>query len=254
MTYRSAYVTSSTSQVVRSQHRDLRHLAATLFRSTLGVVTATIDVTAPPGLPYGPILTRLLRPVQRGFLFANRWVAGPMLRSRFGRFVGNPFTAYLLLLRTRGRRTGLVREAPLGYVLLDGFVYCVAGYGVTTPWYRNLLDNPTVEVVLPGRTIRGIAEPVTDEAEWLRAYRTLIAGFGLVGRLVDGDPRRLADATLLATHRSLPVIRIRSLDPPGPITVGTWDPGGRGWLAVWGAMAGALSLLALAVWRSRRDD
>jgi deazaflavin-dependent oxidoreductase (nitroreductase family) len=227
-------------------------LAPTWFRSNIRVVTATIEATAPPGLPYGPILTRLLRPVQRGFLFFNRWLMRPMLRSPFGRFVGNPVTAYLLILRTRGRRTGLVREAPLGYMLLDGFVYCVAGYGVATPWYRNLLDNPTVEVVLPGRTIRGIAEPVTDDAEWLRAYRILIAGFGLVGRLVDGDPLRLDDATLLATHRSLPVIRIRSLHPPGAITAGPWDPGGRGWLAAWGATAGALSLPTLAVLRSRR--
>ena len=196
-------------------------------------------------LPYGPILTRILRPVQRGFLFVNRWFAGPMLRSPFGRFVGSPFTGYLLILRTRGRRTGLVREAPLGYALIDGFVYCVAGYGVATPWYRNLLDNPTVEVVLPGRTIRGIAEPVSDDAEWLRTFRTLIAGFGLVGRLVTGDPRRIDDATLLATHRSLPVIRIRSLEPPGPVVAGAWDPGGRGWLAVWAVTIQALSC---AVW------
>jgi deazaflavin-dependent oxidoreductase (nitroreductase family) len=211
-------------------------------------------VARPPdsALPYGPLLSRILRPLQHGFLFLNRWLMAPMLRSPFGRFVGNPVTAYLLLLRTRGRRTGLVREAPLGYVLLDGFVYCVAGYGVATPWYRNLLDNPTVEVVLPGRTIRGIAEPVTDEAEWLRAYRTLIAGFGLVGRLVDGDPRRLDDATLLATHRSLPVIRIRALEPPGPIALGTWDPGGRGWLAVWAVTIQAIACAAWLVLRRRR--
>lgn len=206
---------------------------------------------APIPLPYGPILTRLLRPVQRGFLVVNRWLAGPLLRSPLGRFVGNPCTAYLLILRTRGRRTGLIREAPLGYMLLDGFIYCVAGYGVATPWYRNLVDNPTVEVVLPGRTIRGVAEPVTDDAEWLRAYRMLIAGFGLVGRLVDGDPRRLDDATLLATHRSLPVVRIRSLDPPGPIVPGTWDPGGRGWLAVLVASLVALVLTLRAVGRRR---
>lgn len=201
-------------------------------------------------LPYGPVLSRLLRPVQRGFLFVNRWFVGPALRSPLGRFVGNPVTAYLLLLRTRGRRSGRVREAPLGYLIRDGFVYCVAGYGVRTPWYLNLLDNPTVEVVLPGRTIRGVAEPVTDDAEWLRAYRALIGSFGLVGRLVDGDPRRLDDATLLATHRSLPVIRIRSLDPAGPLRAGTWDPGGPGWLAWWAAVG---SVVSLALWRLRRS-
>ena len=200
-------------------------------------------------LPYGPILQRLLRPVQRGFLFVNRWLVRPMLRSPLGRLVGNPATGHLLLLRTRGRRTGLVREAPLGYVLLDGFVYCVAGYGVATPWYRNLLDNPTVEVVLPGRTIRGIEEPVANDAEWLRAYRELIGSFGLVGRLVDGDPRRLPDTELLETHRALPVVRIRSLDPPGPVRSGAWDSGGRGWLVGYGTFAAGLILAAGVRWR-----
>jgi deazaflavin-dependent oxidoreductase (nitroreductase family) len=197
-------------------------------------------------LPYGPLLTTMLRPVQRGFLFFNRWVMGPALRSPFGRLIGNPVTSYLLLLRTRGRRTGVMREAPLGYVIRDGFVYCVAGYGARTPWYLNLIDNPTVEVVLPGRRIRGIAEPVTDDAEWLRMYRVLIGSFGLVGGLVDGDPRRQDDATVLATHRSLPVIRIRALDPPGLLVAGPWDPGGRGWLFAWG---GTVSAISLALWR-----
>ena len=110
----------------------------------------------------------------------------------------------MLLLRTRGRRTGLRRDVPLGYVIRDGVVYCVAGYGAQTPWFRNLLADPEVEVVLPGRTIRGRAEPVVDPVTWLRAYRALIASFGLVGRLVVSDPSRLDDATLLATHGSLP--------------------------------------------------
>lgn len=206
-------------------------------------MTVTNAAAANPRLPYGPLFGRFLRPVQRAFLFVNRWLVGPALRSPFGRFVGNPFTAYLLLLRTRGRRTGLRREAPLGYLICDGFVYCVAGYGVETPWYLNLLDSPTVEVVLPGRTIRGVGEPVTDDAEWLRAYRALIGGFGLAGHLVDGDPQLLSDTAVLATHRSLPVIRIRSLDPSGPLLGGPWDPGGRGWLFVWGALASAVSLV-----------
>jgi deazaflavin-dependent oxidoreductase (nitroreductase family) len=198
-------------------------------------------------LPYGPILQRILRPLQRAFLPLNRWFVGPVLRSPAWRFVGNPATGHITLLRTRGRRSGAVREAPLGYVIRDGFVYVVAGYGVGTPWYRNLVDNPTVEVVLPGRTIRGIAEPVTDDAEWLRSYRTLIASFRVIGRVVEGDPSRTDDASLLATHRSLPVVRIRSLEPPGPIATGRWDPGGHGRLEVWAALTAAVVLAAILV-------
>lgn len=214
-------------------------------------VSTTIASDAPPRLPYGPLLTRLLRPVQRGFLYLNRWVIGPVLRSPFGRLIGTAVTPQLMLLRTRGRRSGLVREAPLGYVIRDGFVYVVAGCGVGTPWYLNLLDNPTVEVVLPGRTIRGIAEPVTDDAEWLRSYRLLIGSFGVIGRVVEGDPSRMDDTTLLATHGVLPVVRIRALEPTGLIISGPWDPGGHGRLLVWTATVGALGLATLT--RRRRN-
>lgn len=209
-----------------------------------------MTVTAPSevGLPYGPLLSRSLRPIQRAFLLFNGGFMAPALRVGLGPLIGNPLTAHLMLLRTRGRRTGRTREAPLGYVILDGFVYCVAGYGTRSPWYLNLVANPTIELILPGRRIRGAATPVTDDAEWLRAYRALIGSFGIVGRLVDGDPRRLDDATLLSTHRALPVVRIRSLDPPGPLVAGPWDAGGRGWLAAWGALGSAVSL---ALWRRR---
>lgn len=182
--------------------------------------------------------------MQRAFLVVNRWFMAPALRGGFGRLIGNPLTGHLMLLRTRGRRTGQLREAPLGYVILDGSVYCVAGYGAPTPWYRNLLAEPEVEVVLPGRTVRGRAKPVNDPAEWLVAYRALIQSFGLVGRAVAGDVRRMDDAALLDGHRALPVVRITPTDPPEPLTAGPWDPGGRGWLLANGA---AIALIALLV-------
>lgn|GEM_PF-383492 len=256
MTYRSGYVTRSSRQAgprCRSERVRLA-LAAAVNRQHADRMTTNVAIStaaAPPvaeELPYGPLLRRLLRPIQRGFLLFNGGFMAPALRAGLGPLIGNPLTAHLMLLRTRGRRSGKVREAPLGYVILDGFVYCVAGYGTRSPWYLNLVANPTVEVILPGCRIRGTAAPVTDDAEWLQAYRALIGSFGLVGRLVDGDPRHLDDTTLLATHRVLPVIRIRSLDPPGPLVAGPWDPGGRGWLFAWGATVSAVSLV---LWRLR---
>ena len=177
-------------------------------------MTPSLPASGP--LPYGPVMSSLLEPVRRGFLVVNRWLVAPALRAGIAPLIGNPVTSYLMLLRTRGRKTGLPREVPLGYVIRDGAIDCVAGYGSETPWYRNLLAEPEVEVVLPGRTIRGRAEPVTDATTWLPAYRSLIASFGLVGRLVVDDPSRLDDAALLATHGSLPVVRIRPTDSAGP--------------------------------------
>ncbi|MEW5991338.1 MAG: nitroreductase/quinone reductase family protein [Chloroflexota bacterium] len=202
------------------------------------------SVEGPP-LPYGPILSRLLRPLQRGFLVVNRSFMAPLIRAGFGWLVGNPLTGHLMLLRTRGRRSGLLREAPLGYVVLDGAVYCVAGYGTPTPWFRNLVADPNVEVILPTRRFLGHAEPVSDAGEWLAAYRALIGSFGLVGRAVVGDIRHLDDAALLERHRSLPVIRITPRYGDAPLVAGPFDPGGPGWLIPWLASF-AFGLLA---WR-----
>jgi deazaflavin-dependent oxidoreductase (nitroreductase family) len=204
---------------------------------------------APDPLPYGPVMTRLLRPLQRGFLVLNNGVMAPLLRHGLGWLIGNPLTGYVLLLRTHGRRSGALREAPLGYVIRDGSVYCVAGYGERTPWYLNLLADPEVEVVMPTRRFHGRAVPVTDPGEWLGAYRALIASFGLVGRGVVGDVQRLDDQVLLERHRSLPVIRIAPADGQAPLVPGTFDPGGWGGGLLWTA---TLGLIAVA-WRGLRS-
>lgn len=209
-----------------------------------------MEAPAPP-LPYSPTMARLLRPLQRGFLVLNGAFMAPALRLGLGRFIGNPFTGHILLLRTRGRRSGLIREAPLGYVIRDGAVLVVAGYGTTTPWYLNLLAEPSVEVLLTGRRpFHGHAEPIVDDGEWAAAYRTLIASFGFLGRTVAGDIDALSDAELIAQHRALPVIRIVPDDPAIELRRGTWDPGGLGWL--WANLAATVAGLAfIAIIRAR---
>jgi deazaflavin-dependent oxidoreductase (nitroreductase family) len=202
----------------------------------------------PTRLPYGPRMTRFLRPLQRAFIVVNRGVMAPLARARLGWLVGNPLTGYVMVLRTRGRRSGRIREAPLGYVIRDGAIYCVAGYGTSTPWYRNLLAHPDVEVLLPTRRLLGRAEPVTDPAEWLPAYRALIASFGFLGRAVVGDVALLEDDELLAGHRALPVIRIRPRAGEPPVEGGRFDPGGVGWCL---SAASAIALVA-ALRRLRR--
>lgn len=227
-------------------------------------MTTTVDAISPPDrrpepgppptLPYGPVTRRLLRPLQRGFLVLNRGFMAPLARRGFGWLVGSPLTGHIMVLRTRGRRSGLVREAPLGYVIRDGAVYCVAGYGRPTPWFRNLMADPAVEVILPTRRFRGVATPVDPSDEWLAAYRALIASFGLVGRAVVGDIHRISDAELLARHRVLPVVRIRPAAGAPPVAAGAFDPGGHGWLIPWAATFATLVVLASSAGRraSRR--
>jgi deazaflavin-dependent oxidoreductase (nitroreductase family) len=219
-----------------------------------------MTAVAEPGpfasLPYGPFMTRLLRPLQRGFLVLNRSFMAPLIRHGFGWLVGNPLTGHVMLLRTRGRRSGLLREAPLGYIVMNGAVYCVAGYGEPTPWFRNLVADPDVEVILPTRRFKGRAEPVTDPDEWLTTYRALIGSFGLIGRAVVGDIGRLDDAALLERHRSLPVVRIAPRYGDAPLVAGPFDPGGVGWVLPYAAslVLGVMARRRFAGSCRRRDE
>ena len=177
-------------------------------------------------LPYGPLMTRLLPEIQRGFRYVNRYAAVPLLQAGLGPLCNTPLTGSLMVLRTRGRTSGLWREAPLGYLILDGHVYCTAGFGYQTHWLRNIKADPRVEVLLPTLAVTGTAEEVTDPAEWSRGMRALLASLGIISRAMIGDVRRASDEGLRAMAGGLPLVRIRVTG----LGVGPFDPGGRGWV------------------------
>ena len=126
-------------------------------------------------------------------------------------------------------------------------MYVVAGYGRTTPWYRNLLDERAVEVILPTRRFRADAAPVDVPAAWAVAYRDLIGSFGILGRGIAGDVHALDDDTLWAEHGALPVVRLTPSDGEPRLVAGPFDPGGRGWMlsCVLSAGIGVLAVRAL---------
>ena len=173
-------------------------------------------------LPYGPAVTRLLDPLQRGFLVVNRRFAAPLIRSGLGTLIATSVTGSLLVLRTTGRRTGKVREAPLGYAVIDGRVVVVAGYGRSAHWFRNVLSEPRVEMVLPGAVLAGTAEEITDPDARRAAFVTVIRSLGAVGRLTVGDISSASPARLDELAAALPAVAIT----PTAVLDGPYDPGG----------------------------
>jgi deazaflavin-dependent oxidoreductase (nitroreductase family) len=212
----------------------------------------TDDLVPPaePALPYGPLMSRTLPAMHRAFLVLNRRLALPVLHAGLAPFWSLPITGYMAILRTRGRRSGVVREAPLGYVISEGSVYVWAGFGPQTAWLRNVEADPHVEVVLPGRSFAGLAEVVTDPDERLRAGRALTAALGVIGMMTLGvNPRTASDEELARRTEGLPLVRIR----PTGIAAGPFDPGGRAWVvcqlvALWASWR-ALVVLARGVRR-----
>lgn len=196
-------------------------------------------------LPYGPLMLRVLPGMRRGMLAANRYLAVPLLRSGLAPLFTTPWTGSLMVLRTRGRRSGEWRDAPLGYLVRDGNVYCCAGFGRSTHWLRNLQADPRVEVLLPGRAVSGVAELVTAPSEAVAAMRALMGSMTLISRPMIGDLDQATDEEVRAIAERLPLVRIRVTG----LAAGPWDPGGSGWAVTWG-----LGVILLARWAWRRAN
>lgn len=182
--------------------------------------------------------------LSRVFKAINRWFMLPAHHAGLGPWVSSPFGGWVLLLRVRGRKSGVIRETPLNYIIEGGAVWVMAGFGQRTEWYRNLLADPAVEVHLPGRRFACRAEEVLDPAVRDRVIPRLTRSAGIPGMLVVPTPWIAPDEAISDATAFVPLIRIRSRDGT-PIVSGPDDPGGHAW--VW--RQGILLVASLATWR-----
>jgi deazaflavin-dependent oxidoreductase (nitroreductase family) len=96
------------------------------------------------------------------------------LRANDGKASGGPFKGgQVLILTTKGAKTGEPREHPLAYSEDDGVHVIVASKGgaPTNPhWFHNLVKHPIVTVEVGGETFKAKAKVVEDDDEYERLY------------------------------------------------------------------------------------
>lgn len=181
--------------------------------------------------------------LRRMFYYLNRYFMVPMFRLGFGAWMGTPFGGYIMVLKVIGRKSGKVRYAPVNYAIVHGNVYCLAGFGKISDWYRNLVANPNVEAMMPSGAIHGIAEQVNDPDERRRLIRQILINGGFAGFAYGFDPRTVANEKLIEATQDIPVIRIK----PDGIGNGASDPGGWAW-----TIGIAANVVLIAWWLKRR--
>lgn len=213
------------------------------------LVLAVDPVPAEPPLaepPSGGALHGFDPIAHRAFKALNRYFMIPIHRAGLGAWLGSPLGGCMLLLRARGRKSGVVRETPLNYLVADGSVWIIAGFGPRTEWYRNLLADPAVEVLLPTRRLAGTAVEVRSPAVRARIIPALIRATGLPSFLAGVNPWTATEAQITDALDFVPLIRIDPAD--GWLDPGPDDPGGRAWIWRQALVLGA-SLLVLRALR-----
>jgi F420H(2)-dependent quinone reductase len=111
----------------------------------------------------------------------NMWPAG------FGR---------ILVIKHRGRKSGKEFLTPVNYAIVNGEIYCIAGFGPVSDWYRNMLVNPQIELWLPEGGPIACAEDISDSPHRLFLLRQVIIASGFAARLFGINPKRLNDDQL----------------------------------------------------------
>lgn len=150
----------------------------------------------------------------------------------------------IMVIVHTGRKSGLKRYAPVNYAVVDGELYCTAGFGSGSDWYRNVMANPQVEVWLPNGWWTGTVEDVSRSDRRLALLRRVLIGSGIAARMVGLHPVKMTDSELASATARYPLIRIHRVEA-------RTGPGGPGDLA-WVWPVTVLALLPLVWWRRGR--
>ena len=150
-------------------------------------------------IPYPTGLVRLLAGMP---LMAYRLGLGAVLNS-----------IHLMVLTTRGRKSGQVRHVSVEYRRHGSRIYLISVWGERPDWYQNLLTDPLATVQLGGKVYSALADPVDDPAEAARVlhlFRRIAPRRydAVLGRLIEEEvnPRTLPDLSHQFTIMRLTII------------------------------------------------
>jgi len=93
----------------------------------------------------------------------------------------------VMLLTTKGCKSGKARRSPVGYFRIGGGIYLFSGWGKRSSWYKNLCANPdavTVQIGLRRLSVR--PQVLEDPAEIQRTLEQFIRESPAAARYLFG--------------------------------------------------------------------
>jgi deazaflavin-dependent oxidoreductase (nitroreductase family) len=133
-----------------------------------------------------------------------------------------------MVIKNIGRKSGKTRYAPVNYCTYHGDLYCLAGFGRISDWYKNILANPNIEVIHPDGPLAGVAEVVKETENRTALLRMILKNAGFAGFFEGFNPFSTRDEELERKLGDRPLIRIH----PTGLGNGASDPAGWMWITM----------------------
>ena len=159
--------------------------------------------------PLGDDLRYVFKYLNSFMLLMWRLGLGPWLNSwpeGFGQ---------IMVISHKGRKTNIKRCTPVNYAIVDEIIYCTAGFGPKSDWYRNIIANPEVEVWFCRGFFKreewwaGIADVVSDPDLRLPLLRKVIIASGFASRLAGLNPYKMTQEEFAHATEKYQLLRIK---------------------------------------------
>lgn len=155
--------------------------------------------------------------LRKSFRFMNRYMLLMWRLDMQSWFKIAPrYSGQIMILTHTGRKSGLQRQTPLNYAIINKDIYCTAGFGSIADWYKNIMENKEVAVWLPEGCWAGIAEDVTDAPEALYHLRQVLIASGFAAFSAGINPYDMNNEELAEVTQGYRLIRIQRTHPINP--------------------------------------
>lgn len=151
--------------------------------------------------------------LRKFFHSMNRFMVW-MWKIGWGRYINfwPAVVGRIMVIKHRGRRSGKEYLTPVNYAPVDSEIYCTAGFGSISDWYRNMLANPQVELWLPEGKRAACAEDISDSPRRLFLLRQVLIASGFAASTFGGlNPRKVNDEELDKTTKEYRLVHFKLL-------------------------------------------
>jgi hypothetical protein len=126
------------------------------------------------------------------FKFMNKYLVKPLYKTGIIPLFG--IGRFLILIYTKGRKSGKIRITPIEHQIIEGTIHLFAGRGKKADWVRNMIANP--EDVIIKKSFRKFPvkfEIIQEKEEVVKVFKWFVTNVPIMPRFVFGWRKRKDD-------------------------------------------------------------